>query len=177
MNRYFERIHEAISSTTEGMTAEQLQWHPQGKWSTCEILEHLLRTYLGTVKVFNRCLQAEKATATAPILRNRLVTFMILRLGYMPKGREAPVYTRPQGASPETIMPELIRQLATMDETILKCEERWGGGVKLVNHPLLGPLNASDWRKFHWVHARHHLRQIEQLKQLQLMSRRANSGS
>jgi hypothetical protein len=29
-----------------------------------------------------------------------------------------------------------------------------------VKHPLLGDLNLPEWARFHYVHARHHARQI-----------------
>lgn len=166
MNAYFKRIQHAICSTTRGMTSKQLQWCPEGKWSTAEILEHLLLTYRGTVMTFNRCLTAGNPMATLPLRQHRLLAFIVVKLGYMPKGREAPAFTRPKGASAETIVSDVLHQLAAMDEAIWKCEQRLGSRVKLANHPVLGPLTACEWRKFHWVHARHHLRQIERLKKL-----------
>jgi len=27
---------------------------------------------------------------------------------------------------------------------------------------VLGPLTASQWRKFHWIHGRHHVKQISE---------------
>ena len=38
--------------------------------------------------------------------------------------------------------------------------QHFGSDVKLVNHPFLGPLTSDEWRRFHCVHGRHHLRQI-----------------
>ena len=58
MDWYLERLHEAIASATRGMTTEDLRRHPEGKWSAAEVLEHLYLTYTGTVKGFERCLQA-----------------------------------------------------------------------------------------------------------------------
>jgi hypothetical protein len=34
--------------------------------------------------------------------------------------------------------------------------------AKILDHPILGPLNATDWRRVHRTHARHHLKQIQQ---------------
>jgi hypothetical protein len=30
-----------------------------------------------------------------------------------------------------------------------------------LDHPFIGPLTADQWRKFHWVHGRHHIRQMQ----------------
>ena len=68
MDAYLQRLQEAIASATHGMTAEDLRRHPEGKWSTAEVLEHLYLTYTGTTKAFERCLQdrqAAGANATA----------------------------------------------------------------------------------------------------------------
>jgi hypothetical protein len=42
------------------------------------------------------------------------------------------------------------------------CECRFGSATKILDHPILGPLTAEQWRKFHWVHGRHHARQIRE---------------
>jgi hypothetical protein len=35
----------------------------------------------------------------------------------------------------------------------------------LLDHPILGPLNATQWRKLHLVHGRHHLKQLLHLRE------------
>jgi uncharacterized protein DUF1569 len=164
MDSYLKQLEESISAATAGVTAEQLTWHPQGKWSTAEILEHLLLTYTGTVRGFQRCLQADKPLATAPTWKHRLRTFVLLKLEYFPQGREAPAPTRPKGTPPEVVLSSLRENIRAMDEIIAACAQKFGERVKLVDHPILGPLTAREWRKFHWIHARHHMRQIERLR-------------
>jgi hypothetical protein len=51
-----------------------------------------------------------------------------------------------------------------MDEVIRQCEEKIGRGTKLLDHPILGPLTASQWRKFHLVHGLHHGKQLRRLR-------------
>ena len=50
------------------------------------------------------------------------------------------------------------------DDAISRCEARFGAGAKLANHPVLGPLTARQWRTFHLVHARHHMKQIAHIR-------------
>jgi hypothetical protein len=52
-----------------------------------------------------------------------------------------------------------------MDEIIRRAEQRYGRRTRLVDHPVLGPLTARQWRKFHWVHGRHHVAQILERRQ------------
>ena len=164
MDFYLERVEQAISRATQGMAIAQLSRRPQeGKWSAAEILEHLSLTYSGTAKAMERCLTAGQPTANLPTLKDRVATVVVVGLGHMPQGREAPAVTRPRGAAPEESLPVLLRSLAEMDELITRCEQKFGKRRRIVNHPVLGPLTARQWRKFLWVHARHHAQQIERL--------------
>jgi hypothetical protein len=165
MNSSCWRIHEVIHNAAAGMTPEQLEWHPEGKWSAAEILEHLSLTYSGSKIGLDRCAEAGKPSARGATLKDRLSAFVVVKLGYLPSGRQAPKGTVPKGAASSNIFEHFDYQLAAMDEAITRCEERFGGGVKLINHPIIGPLTASEWRKFHLVHAQHHAKQIAQLKQ------------
>jgi DinB superfamily len=166
MNSSLHRLANQIAHATEGIAPERLRWHPGGKWSIAEILEHLALTYSGSKIVFDRCLQSGKPSATVPSGKDRVRTFIVTRLGYLPSGREAPAGTRPKGIPCENIRSEIVQKIAAMDESIGECELRFGSGVKLVNHPILGPLSAAEWRRFHCVHGRHHLRQIRHLRKL-----------
>jgi len=55
MDSCLEQLLNAITSATRGMTVEELTRHPEGKWSSAQILEHLYLTYTGTAKGFERC--------------------------------------------------------------------------------------------------------------------------
>jgi hypothetical protein len=63
---------------------------------------------------------------------------------------------------------EIGRKIAEMDEIIGRCERELGGGKfrgrAIVEHPILGPLTAGQWRKFHLVHGMHHVKQIRRLR-------------
>jgi len=164
MNFYLDRLQEALTSATRGMTWEDLERHPEGKWSAAQVLEHLYLTYTGTVKGFTRCLETGRPLVTPPTLRHRITTLVVVGLRHLPGGREAPKNTRPQGMSAEAVLREVPRQIAAMDEIIARTEQRFGKGKKVLDHPILGPLTTDQWRKFHWVHGRHHAKQIVRLR-------------
>jgi len=48
-----------------------------------------------------------------------------------------------------------------MDASLADAERRFGHRTRVLFHPILGPLTAQQWRRFHLVHGRHHLKQIE----------------
>jgi hypothetical protein len=164
MDAYLERLREAITSATHGMTAEDLGRHPEGKWSTAEVLEHLYLTYTGTVKGFERCLQAGKPLARAPLLKDRMRTFVVTGLGHLPQGRKAPERTLPRGMPAAEVTREIGPRILDMEDLIAQCEARFGKRTRVLDHPILGPLTARQWRKFHWVHGRHHVKQIQKLR-------------
>jgi len=84
--------------------------------------------------------------------------------GHMPEGRKAPENTRPRGLAAEQVRNEVGAKIGAMDAIVGQCEERFGRGVRLLDHPILGPLTATQWRKFHLVHGMHHQRQILRLR-------------
>ncbi len=163
MDSLLGKLKLALESAVEGMPEDQLKWHPPEKWCAAEILEHLYLTYTGTVKGFERVLQAGQPMVGRASMRQRARMCVVLGLGHMPSGRKAPKNTVPRGLAVEKVRAEVGLKIAAMDEIIAACEARFGNG-KVLDHPILGPLTAAQWRKFHWVHGRHHARQIERLR-------------
>ena len=165
MDSHLARLQRALNTAITGMSADELSWHPPGKWCTAEVLEHLYLSYTGTVKGFERVFAAGKSLASRPSLEQRWRSLVVAGLGYMPKGRKAPPVAQPRGISPEKVRAEIGPKIAEMDEIITRCENKVGAGAKLLDHPMLGPLTAGQWRKFHLVHGLHHVKQIRRLRE------------
>ncbi len=164
MDPRLRTLSDEIALATSGLSPETLRAHPPGKWSVAEVLEHLSLTYSGTVKGFERLSAAWKPLGTAQTWRQRGQTLVVLGFGYLPSGREAPSMTRPRGVALEQVLAEIGPKIAEMDGVIALCEEKFGAGRRLLDHPVLGALTANEWRKFHLVHGRHHLKQIRRLR-------------
>lgn len=165
MDPHLQRLQAEIAAAVAGLSPEQLRQHPPGKWCTTEILEHLYLTYTGTLKGFERVVQADKPLATTQTWRQRGQTLVVVQFGYLPSGREAPVVARPRGLAPEKVMAEIGQKISEMDNNLARCEEKFGSRRKLLDHPILGPLTATQWRKFHLAHGLHHLKQIRSLRE------------
>jgi len=165
MDSYLQRLHAALTERTRAMTAEQLARHPVGKWSAAEILEHLYYTYTGTIKGMQLCLEAGKPQARARTLKERLQILWVIECGLFPEGRTAPERTRPRGLSAEEVLRQIGPAIIAMDGVIAQCESRFGKRTLVRDHPILGPLTCRQWRKFHWVHGHHHLKQIARLRE------------
>lgn len=165
MDSCLERLQTAVASATEGMTTDDLRRHPEGKWSAAEVLEHLYLSYTGTIKGCERCLQTGKSLARSPRWRDRLVTALVVGVGYLPPGRKATKHTLPRGMPAEKVLADIGSQIVAMDASIARCETRYGKDTRIMDHPVLGPLTAAQWRKFHFVHGKHHVKQILQLRE------------
>lgn len=165
MDSRFEELRQVLAASVDGISAQQLSWHRPGKWCAAEVLEHLYLTYTGTIKGFEKVLEAGKPLATRPVLQQRVRTLTVVGFGYLPTGREAPKGTQPRGLPAEKVRDEVGLKIAAMDQVIAQCEQRFGRGRKLLDHPILGPLTGAQWRKFHLVHGRHHARQLRRLRE------------
>ncbi len=158
-------LNELLQSAVEGMSSEQLSWHPPGKWCAAELLEHLYLTYTGTITGYERVIKKGKPSASKPSVRHRMLTTVVLGLRYIPR-LKAPGMTEPKGLPLEQVRREIGTKILEMDAIIGQCESRFGRRVKLLDHPILGPLSASQWRKLHWVHGLHHLKQLLRLREI-----------
>lgn len=163
MDPHLERLQQQILTALELANAQQTP--SPGKWSTAEILEHLYLTYTGTIKGFERVLAEGKPLATKPTLQKRLRALVVVGFGYLPSGRESPAVARPRGIPSEKVISEVAGKIAEMDAMMCRCDEKFGSGTPLLDHPVLGPLSTGQWRKFHLIHGLHHVKQIHRLQQ------------
>jgi hypothetical protein len=164
MDSTLQHVKQAIEAATGGMTAQQLVQHPEGKWSAAGVLEHLSITYGGTVRLMRKCMEEGKPLGSAPTLKQRLAVMLVTGWGYFPTGRPAPDFSRPKGLDGEAALRTILENLAAMDTKLAECEQRFGSEVKIADHVVLGPLTIPQWRRFHLVHTRHHMKQIARLR-------------
>ncbi len=156
-----EQIRGEVQRVAGTMSQDNWRYAPPGKWSCAEILEHLRLSYTATTKGALTALQTGKPLGGKPTLKDKLTTFYVARLGLLPSGLAAPKQTVPQNGSEQSLR-SFNDALVAMDATLADAEKRFGSVAKILDHPILGPLNAIDWRRVHRAHARHHLKQIQQ---------------
>lgn len=162
MHPITESIREAISTAIEGLTEEQLRRHPEGKWDSASILEHLALTYGGTARVMDKCVREGRSLATYATAKHRAAQLLVLGFSYIPGGRKAPDRVVPTGIGGKEARELIFSNLEKMDEALQRCEKQFGGKKKIADHPVLGPIPISGWRKFHLLHTRHHMKQIKE---------------
>lgn len=136
-------------------------WHraPKGKWTVAQIVAHL------AIGVDMSSSTLEKRREKFGMLRRSnpgqsVLRHLLLTLGQFPPGRKAREATIP----PEHPDPDLVSAQFRMGiERFTKMINEWPESRQLevfVKHPYLGDLNVPEWVRFHYVHARHHAKQI-----------------
>jgi hypothetical protein len=164
MHAELETVRTAIERATVGMNSNELAWHPEGKWSSAEVLEHLALTYSGTVKGLRAALQSNAPSVRPATWKERFSAQLVVGVGYFPSGREAPRQVRPRESDPQQILDKIQANLSELDQALEECEQRFGGKAVVLVHPVLGPISLHEWRKFHRVHCLHHMKQIRLLR-------------
>ena len=177
MNSEFERASALIEHAIAGLSAQDLAWHAEGKWSSAEVLEHLARAFGGTVKGMQRALALPKPECRTMTFLERLKIAVVVHCGYFPPGRKSPEMVVPRGIPAAEAVNFIRANLRAMDEAIVQCEQKFGSRCKIFPHPVLGPLTIPEWRKFHLVHTRHHMRQIARMREQISAARPAAAGS
>lgn len=162
MNSYLERLRQELEDATLSASASELSPAPVEKWSPAQILEHLLLTYKTTNRGLEKCREQETPLARRATLKDRVGTVLVVNFGYIPNGRKAPERAKPRGLPLDEVREGLVPELRKMASALDECERKFGVRTKIMDHPFLGPLTAEEWRKFHWVHGRHHTRQIRE---------------
>jgi hypothetical protein len=160
MTSHLDRLQKELQSALLHATAGRHEQTPAGKWSSAQILEHLFLTYKNTARGLTKCLEKGAPLATRATTTQRFATVLLLTTGYFPPGRKSPDRAAPRGMPAEDVRQALFQEIQAMASRLDECERKFGATAKLLDHPVLGPLTAEQWRKFHWIHGRHHAKQI-----------------
>jgi DinB superfamily len=155
-----EFVRRETERTTGAASAEALSHAPEGKWSAVQVLEHLALSYSATTKGLLRATQSGQIERGGRTLKQQMRSIYVLGLGIFPAGVEAPKHTVPGAGLGDDPLRRFNDALVAMDSMLVDSEKRFGKSARLLHHPVLGPLTAQQWRRFHEVHGRHHLKQI-----------------
>jgi hypothetical protein len=154
------RALDLLDRTVDGLDPEALARRPPGKWSAAEIVEHLARSYHATSAALRRALESGSPRGRPRAFGQHAACFVVLTLGHLPSGRQAPEAVLPTGAPPAIVVPEARQRLVQLDGDLAEAYDRFGPAALVAQHPILGGLTVGEWRRFHFVHTRHHCRQV-----------------
>ncbi len=136
-------------------------WHRTvpGKWSLAQIVQHLAIgiDYAATTLEKRADRKDLKRRATP---RQTLLRHVMLGLGRMKRGRDAPEGTVPEERPDPEAMVAQFRMGVVRLEGMLETWPRQRQLEVFAKNPALGDLNLPEWVRFHYVHCRHHTKQI-----------------
>jgi hypothetical protein len=162
MHPLLERADRVLRESAGAIDRAALARQPAQGWSSAEILEHLALVFGRTTRGLQRIVEFGAPRVGPLTVPHRIAHFVVFGLRHLPSGRESPEAVRPRGVDAATVLDSALTALAAMDVALDEAELRFGPRVRLMDHPVLGPLTIDQWRTFHWVHTRHHARQIRE---------------
>lgn len=171
MNSTLHQLQTEIASSVHALDAAQTQLRPPsnpGKWSIQQIVEHLLLTYTQTETAISSRLIKRTPTRAKSSIPQRVFQYAVTRCGYFPTGRAAPPFVIPQPTtyplSGEDLTKATEDHLTQLDLLFTEAETLFGSKSQCATHAVLGPLTVDQWRKFHLIHGKHHLKQISAIR-------------
>lgn len=160
MDRYLQAALEKINEAAGPLDVAAIARSTAGQWSPGEILEHLTLAFSACSTGLERAIAFGQPRARRPSMLQRLARMLVLDVGYFPPAT-APETTRPHGTiAGEDALPAIRAALVQLDDALTRASARFGDDVPVINHPYFGGLSVRQWRKFHWRHVVHHMRQV-----------------
>jgi len=160
LSPHLERVRWEAERLTRDFSPDEWRHSRDGQWSASLILEHLLLTFTATTKGLLKTMQAGEPFCREATWRDHAGRFYVLRLGRIPSGLKSAKNITPNQGLPGNNLCAFNDALVAMNTTLDDAERRFGRKTRILEHPMLGPLTAEEWRRFHRAHAEHHFRQI-----------------
>jgi hypothetical protein len=178
MHHYLESALRLMDDATAGFDDGGLVRRPaEGKWAAAEHVEHLSLTFSGTARMFRKLTASGYPTVVGqqrqlanPLgirqatPKEWLSTFMVVEMGHMPGGLKSPDFAVPKGLFGGAALAAFREHIHSMDEALRDAEFKFGTSGPVALHIVLGPLTINQWRRFHFVHTRHHMRQVKTIR-------------
>ncbi len=160
LSPHLEKVRATAQRLTRDFSPDDWHYSHDGQWSASLILQHLLLTFTATTRGMLRTMQANEPFCREATWKDRAGRFYVLRLGRIPTGLKAARNITPRQGLLGDNLRAFNDALVAMNAMLNDAERRFGKNTRIMDHPNLGPLTAEEWRRFHWVHAEHHFRQI-----------------
>jgi hypothetical protein len=148
------------------VTLEEAQVPPlpgQGRWCAQQIVEHLILSYQLTSTAVSRQLKSGRIPKNRRSILEFVLRVQTIGMGYMPQGAPTIRAVRPGEYTPESgadLAQRFLKAAEDMDELLVAARKKFGIQA-CGEHPLFGIMRVDEWRRYHAIHARHHLKQLK----------------
>jgi hypothetical protein len=161
MHPQLQAARDLIDLATRDVPYEELAHPVPGRWSAAEVLEHLRLVHSAGAAAATRYVSEGTTHARPPTLTQRMAGALVIGLGVFPKVK-APEPATPSGAPPLTIVADTLAALDALDVAFAQVAQRFGERTPFMNHPYFAGLDVRAWRRFTFVHTRHHVAQVRE---------------
>jgi hypothetical protein len=156
----FTDIPALMLGPLEGKGDEAWFHTPPGKWCPGQVVDHVTTALENSAKAIRS--RADKPPMQRRPLtpRERVAKFLVLGIGFFPRGRKAPETAlpaeRPDRATTERRLKDAVAAFQELERTLLPAR----ASDLFVKHPVFGDLTLGEWMYFHRRHAAHHAKQV-----------------
>ena len=156
---------EPLAEQVAGLTKDEAQVPPlpgQGRWCAQQVLEHLILTYQLTTASVCKHLKSGRVPKNRRNLLEFFLRVQTIGMGYMPDGVPAIRAFRPGEFVPAdgpAIAARFLQAAEAMDLQLVAARRKFGIQA-CGEHPFFGTMRVDEWRRYHSLHAAHHLKQL-----------------
>ena len=133
------------------------------RWCGQQVVEHLILSLKKSREGLQHRLKSSRSRTTLATLLQHIIKIQVF-LGSMPRGVPAlpsltPIEFVPQDGP--VLAARLLAEAEELSKVLAEC--RLAFGLRPCgSHPIYGPLRVEEWRQYHSVHCRHHVRQFKE---------------
>jgi hypothetical protein len=160
-SRDLARADSALAHALADVTPGEAVIRVDGKWSPADICEHLGLAFELNAAAVAKAVADRKPRLRPASMRQRFGRWLVVKLGYFPRAR-SPEAVLPRGDRGLVGVDDVRRRLAALDAVLADAVSVFGEHTPFLNHPILGPFSVDDWRRFHAIHVRHHMKQVRE---------------
>jgi hypothetical protein len=133
------------------------------RWCGQQVAEHLILCMRRSREDLQRCLRSKSSGSKKSTLLQHALTLQLF-FGRMSRGIQALPSLTPVSFTPEDgtmLSARLLAEAEELSKVLAEC--RLAFGLRPCgDHPIYGPLRVEEWRHYHAVHLRHHLKQFKE---------------
>lgn len=162
MHHHLQLALDEFEQATAGLDEARLARPVPGKWSGAEILDHLRLAFTVSAHALEKAADTGLKRAHRPRFYQWLARTTVIDLGYFPKAKSPEITSPGSTARPEPIVDATREALVAVDAALARAAARFGEDSPILDHPYFAGLSVRQWRKFHWRHLVHHMKQVRE---------------
>ncbi len=156
---------EPLAEMVRPLSQEEAQVPPtpgQGRWCAQQVMEHLMLSYELTSAELSKQMKSGRIPRNRRNVLEFLLRVQTIGLGHMPSGIPAIRALRPTDYVAESgaaVAARFLEKAEEMDVLLVSCRKTFGIQA-CGEHPFFGVMRVDEWRRYHAVHAKHHMSQL-----------------